>query len=207
MHYASNQQANHKPLAMSTKIQQMSDAITVLHNRVSVPRVTQPGPDDKTLAAICQAALRAADHALLRPWRFLLIRDEALQRLADLWEQAALVDNPQASAGELAAARSKALRAPLIIVGIASPREHPSVPLAEQHLSAGAALQNMLNAAYALGVGAVWRTGPMASHPVLRSGLGLQAHESLIGFLYMGTPSGPQRELKTESIDLHFKEW
>jgi nitroreductase len=184
----------------------MTDAISVLHNRVSAPRVTEPGPDETTLNAICQAALRAADHALLRPWRFLVIRNEALLKLADLWQQAALADNPHASADELAAARNKALRAPLIIVGIASPKQHPSVPEAEQHLSAGAALQNMLNAAYALGVGAVWRTGPMASHPVIREGLELLPHESLIGFLYLGTPTGPQRELKTESIDLYFKE-
>lgn len=185
----------------------MMDALTALQTRVSVSRVCAPGPDQQTQLQIFKAALRTADHGLLRPWRFLTIQGKSLDRLADLFAQATLAEAPDTSAAELNNIRSKALRAPLIVVGIASPKEHPKVPLAEQHLSAGGALQNMLTAAHALEVGAIWRTGPMASHPVVEQGLGVASHETIIGFIYMGTIDGATRELRDDPVSNYVQEW
>lgn len=185
----------------------MMDALTALQTRVSAPRVRAPGPDQQTLQQIIKAGFRTADHGLLKPWRFLIVQGESLNRLGDLFASATLADAPDTSAAELNNIRSKALRAPLILIGIASPRQHPKVPLAEQHLSAGGALQNMLTAAYALDVGAIWRTGPMASHNVVRQGLGLGDDESIIGFIYMGTVDGPMRELRDEPVHQYVQEW
>lgn len=183
------------------------DALTALHTRVSVSRVRAPGPDQATLQQIIKAGLRTADHGLLKPWRFLTIQGESLHRLADLFAQATLADAPQTSAAELQNIRGKALRAPLILVGIVSPKAHPKVPLQEQQLSAGGALQNMLTAAHALDVGAIWRTGPMATHAVVKHGLGLAEDESIIGFIYMGTIDGPTRELRDEPVSNYVQEW
>lgn len=185
----------------------MMDAITALHTRVSVSRVTEPGPDAATLDSICKAALRAADHALLRPWRFLRIQGEARQRLGDLFAQALLKDDPDTEQHIVEDMKGKPLRAPVIITGIVSPKDHPKVPVAEQHLSAGAAMQNMLVAAHALGVGAIWRTGDMASHPVVRSGLGLTEDEHIVGFLYLGSISGPLRPLPDMPVEDFFQDW
>lgn len=183
------------------------DALTALHTRVSVSRVCAPGPDALTLEHIIKAGLRTADHGLLRPWRFLLIRENSLEKLADLFAQASLSDAPDLNPGELVNIRAKALRAPLVLVGIVSPRAHPKIPVAEQHLSTAGALQNMLTAAHALNVGAIWRTGPMAEHPIVRKGLGLSDEESIIGYLYMGTIDGPVRQLQEESISTFVQDW
>lgn len=183
------------------------DALTALHTRVSVSRVTGPEPDQDTLDSIFKAALRAADHALLRPWRFLIIRGSSRNKLADLFAQATLADDPGCAEEALDSVRSKPLRAPLIIVGIVSPKNHPKVPLLEQQMSAAAALQNMLVAAHALGVGAIWRTGPMADHPVVKQGLGLDGHEEIAGFMYLGKADGPLRPLREESPTLYFQDW
>lgn len=185
----------------------MMDAITALHTRVSVSRVTEPGPDEATLDNICRAALRAADHAMLRPWRFLRLQGDARERLGELFALAQRHDDPHVEPRILDDARSKALRAPLIVVGIVSPKDHPNVPVAEQHLSAGAAMQNMLVAAHAQNVGAIWRTGAMATHPVVTEGLGLTGDEQIIGFLYLGTISGPVRPLPDETLDDYFQDW
>lgn len=183
------------------------DALTALHTRVSVSRVCAPGPDPLTLEQIIKAGLRTADHGLLRPWRFLLIKEHSLKKLADLFVKASLADTPDISAGELESVRSKALRAPLVLVGIACPRQHPKIPVAEQHLSTAGALQNMLTAAHALNVGAIWRTGPMAEHPLVREGLGINETETIIGYLYMGTVDGPVRRLPEESINSFVQDW
>jgi nitroreductase len=183
------------------------DALQVLHQRVSVSRVSDPAPDQATREAIFRAALRAADHGLLRPWRFLIIEGESRHRLGELWGKASQADNPEMTENDIQSARKKVLRAPMIVVGIVSPKAHPKVPESEQHLAAGAAMQNMLNAAYALDVGAIWRTGPMATHPVMREGLGLEAHESIIGFLYLGSIDGPMRSVREEALTDFFQEW
>ena len=49
------------------------DALQALHQRVSVPRLSEPAPKGDILANIQRAAFRAADHARMRPWRFLII--------------------------------------------------------------------------------------------------------------------------------------
>jgi nitroreductase len=183
------------------------DALTALHTRVSAPRVTAPAPDRQTLEKILKAGFRTADHGLLKPWRFLVVEGESLQRLADLFAEATRADAPESTETDINTMRNKALRAPLIIVGIACPKPDTKVPVSEQLLSAGGALQNMLTAAFALNVGAVWRTGPMATHPVVMQGLGLTDDESIIGFLYMGTIDGPLRKLPDEPIDAHVRYW
>lgn len=80
------------------------------------------------------------------------------------------------------------LRAPLLLVVIASPKEHAKVPRSEQVLSAGCAAHALLQAAHAQGLGAIWRTGELAYHPTVAKGLGLSAGEQVIAFIYLGTP-------------------
>lgn len=183
------------------------DAITALQQRVSAPRVKEAEPDDASLDAIYRCALRAADHGLIRPWRFLVIRGESRQRLGDLFAEASLQDTPELSSAEVEKVRNKALRAPVIVVGITSPRKHPKVPLLEQQQSTAAALQNIINAAFALDLGAIWRTGNMATHPLVKQGLGLTTDEEITGFVYLGEVDGPLRPLKPEDPAKYFKEW
>lgn len=183
------------------------NAIEALLGRNSAPRLEAPGPDAGQLDTICRAALRAADHALLRPWRFLIVRGESRRKLGELFVAASLESAPEMTVAEQDRLRGKTLRAPLIIVVIASHREHPGVPGIEQDLSAGAAAQNMLNAAHALGLGAMWRTGSMAYHPRVKRGFGLGGEEKIIGFVYLGTISGKAKTLREEDPADYFADW
>jgi nitroreductase len=157
--------------------------------------------------ALFQAALRAPDHGQLRPWRFLRIEGDALQRLADLFGASVLAENPGLSEEEVQSARSKALRAPLVIASISRAAEHPKITVLEQDMAAACATHAMLLAAHAQGIGAVWRTGPFAVHPVVREGLGLAAHEKLIAFLYIGQPEGPLRPLRELPVADYVQSW
>ena len=183
------------------------DALDVLHKRVSASRLTGPEPEPEQLQAIYKAALRAADHALLRPWRFLVIRGQARERLGELFADAALARKPELEPAKLEKTRSKALRAPVIVVAISSPKAHPKVPRLEQDLSTGAAVQNMLNAVYAQGLGAIWRTGDATEAPAVREGLGVKDKERIIGFLYLGHVDGPTRPAPDLAVEDYFHEW
>ena len=65
----------------------------------------------------------------------------------------------------------------------------------------------MLLAAFAQGVGEMWRTGEMAYSQMVNEGLGLTKNEKIIVFLYLGTVQGPPKPLKENDIDDFFQEW
>ncbi len=183
------------------------NAIEALCHRVSSGRLVAPGPDSEQRKVIFSAALRAADHGRLRPWRFLSVEGEGLNTLGELFAEVAKEDDPQISDSALDRFRNMPLRAPLIVVVIASCQSHPKVPELEQQYSAAAAAQNMLTAAFALGLGAVWRTGDMAYHPRVKKQLGLGEREHLVGFLYIGTREAPVSEPPSANCEDFFTPW
>ena len=170
------------------------DALDALLSRVSAPRLRAPAPDAAQRELLFRAALRAPDHGLLRPWRFLTVEAEAREQLGEVFAEALLAGSAEVSEEALAKARAMPLRAPLLVVVIARLQDHPKVPPQEQVIAAGCAAHAILLAAYAQGVGGVWRTGEMAYNARVAEGLGLSAEEQIVGFLYMGTP---ERELRT----------
>ena len=166
------------------------DALTALLTRNAASKLVEPAPAGDDLQKIITAALRAPDHARLRPWRFLTIGGNARYRLGSLYAQAYKRANPEATEEQLAKVQNKVLRAPLIVVVIVSLSEHPKVPKIEQQLSAASAAQNILLASHALGYAGIWRTGSMAYNSDVKQGLGLKENEEIVGFIYLGTRDG-----------------
>lgn len=183
------------------------DAIAVLHHRRSEAALGDPAPRGQVLENIQRAALTAADHATLTPWRFLQIRGDARHRLGELLVRAREAAEGPLSATERERTRNRPLRAPLLIVVIARCRTDTKVPEMEQIISAGAAAQNMLNAAYAQDVGAIWRTGGFAYDPTVKAGLGLAAGEHIVGFLYLGTVTAPRPPRPPREPEAFFRDW
>jgi len=168
------------------------EALDALLNRVSVPRLVEPAPNAAQREALFQAALRAPDHGQLRPWRFLTVEGAAREKLGQLLADAVQAKG-DASEAALDKARAMPLRAPLLVVAIARLQDHFKIPQSEQRLAAACAAHGILLAAYAQGVGAMWRTGDLAYSPHVAKGLGLAEGEEIIGFLYLGTPHSEPR--------------
>lgn len=162
----------------------MTAVIDALLNRSSEPRLEGPGPDRKTLDDVFACAARAPDHALLRPWRYLVVEGDGLKALGELFESTCDSDASQKQRDKLLQAP---LRAPMVIVGVACHQVHPKVPEQEQIMSAAVGMGYLLLALQSAGFGAMWRTGAMAHDPVVAEGLGLASHETITGFLYVGT--------------------
>lgn len=165
------------------------DAITALTQRVSVAKLGEPAPSKEQLDTLFKCASRAADHGLLRPWRFLTIAGTGREALGELFCRSALRDDPELSETLQDKLRNMPLRAPMLLLVIARLQEHPKVPELEQLLCAGAAAQNIVNAAYAQGLGVIWRTGDMAYNRHVLEGLNVAENERLVGYLYLGTPA------------------
>jgi nitroreductase len=183
------------------------DAITAITERVSVAQLTGPGPSQQQLEQLYTAAFRAPDHAWMRPWRYLTIRGEGLSTLGDVFVEAALKKNTDLAEDKIAKLRKKPQRAPLMIVAIANIQEHAKVPAVEQRLAVGAGIQNILIAAYAMGLGAIWRTGEIVNDEHVRGALGLKESEEILGFIYLGHVNCKLKKPPVLALEDYVQEW
>jgi nitroreductase len=166
-------------------------AIDALLTRHSARALTEPGPDEAALELILAAAVRAPDHGRLRPWRFVIVRGAARERFGDVLAAHLHRTHPQIGEDSLQRERLKAFRAPLMVVVAARCNpEVRKVPVVEQILSAGAAAHAMMLAALALGFNAMWKTGEPAYDGGVKTALGLEPNDAIVGFLYFGTEAG-----------------
>lgn len=178
-----------------------SEALALLLSRKSHNKLVLPAPTEQQLKIMFKAALRAPDHAQLKPWRYRVYQGEALLQLASIFVQASTTADPSISPEKAQKIEAKAMRAPLVVVASVCLVEHPKVPEIEQILSSGASVQNLLMAAHFQGVGAIWRTGELAFNSHLGELLDFAENEIVTGFIYLGTEIGVKREAKIPQIE------
>jgi nitroreductase len=162
----------------------------------SAKTMTSPGPSEAELELILGAAARVPDHGKLAPWRFITFEGKARADFGERLAECVLLDDPLASEERLRLERERFLRAPTIVAVVSRVREAIPIPEWEQILSAGAACQNLVLAAHALGYVANWITEWYAYHPRMRDELGLKSGERIAGFIYLGSTSVPLEERK-----------
>jgi len=179
----------------------------ILQQRVSVSKLQLPAPGPDILHEVFKAAVRAADHGMLQPWRFLIIEGDGLAALSQVFASAVLKSNPDISSSVVEKCRNMPTRAPMIIVAIAKCQLQSKVPRQEQVIACGAAVQNMLNAFFALGFGAIWRSGDMARDSYVNQELGVVEGEEIIGFIYVGTPVQPFKNPPDIDVNAFFSAW
>ena len=114
-----------------------SPVACAIETRRSVPLVSEPKATQQQITEAVRLALLAPDHRRLTPWRFVLVEgSEAFEKLAiavgggdpkfeDKWRQ-------------------KFARAPQILIALLSPVDSPKVPIEEQLMSLGAAIEHVL---------------------------------------------------------------
>lgn len=169
------------------------DALELLLNRHSNPRLVEPAPAGEQLHTIFKAGLRAPDHAALTPWEFIVFEGEQRHALGNILAEAAQAKGEAPDSIEKA--RNAPLRAPMIITVVAKVKPHDKVPRLEQEISAGCALMAMQMAALSLGFNGIWRTGWFAFDRSVHQAMGLGDADQIVGFLYLGTPQVEVRKL------------
>ena len=172
-----------------------------LQTRRSVPAkmLGLPVPDRAALLPLLTAAARVPDHGKLEPWRFLVLEQGAMSRLA------ALVTARAAALGydeeKTAKGAAQFETGHLAVVVISSPKASEKIPQAEQVLSAGAVCLSLVNAALAAGWGANWLSGwPSHDPEFVASGFGVRESETVAGIIHIGTarstpPDRPRPDL------------
>ena len=159
-----------------------------IFGRQTIKKVKQDPVPRELIEKILSAAAQAPNHHKVRPWRFIVLTGNGLKKLGDVMAGSFLDLNPDTPPEGLDKTRAIPLRAPVIIaIGVDKPAEANIIEI-ENISAASAAGQKMLLAAYALGLGAIWRTGKWASDPKVKEFLGLEVDQHIVGFIYLGYP-------------------
>ncbi|MDQ2857546.1 MAG: nitroreductase family protein [Candidatus Eremiobacteraeota bacterium] len=166
------------------------DVIEALRTRRSIGKLDGEVADDD-VRSLVEAALCAPNHKLTQPWRFTLVRGDARRRLGAVWAEVAAAATSldgTLRADFIAREAAKPLRAPALLVVSTRTAADPVVA-GEDFAATAAAAQNLLLAAHARGLGAIWRTGAMAYHPEIKAHLGLSPTDRIVAIVYVGRPA------------------
>lgn len=163
--------------------------ISYLQGRRSVAAnlLDAPGPDDDTIRDILKIASRVPDHGKLAPWRFIVIKGQARERLSTQFAAIALRKDPEMPAERREQEHMRLTRAPVVVAVVSRAAKHPKIPEWEQVLSAGAVCTFLYMAANAYGFAANWLTEWMGFDEEALALLGVAEDEQLAGFMHIGT--------------------
>ncbi len=178
--------------------------LRALAGRRSMARLdTEAAVPSEAVERALELAVLAPNHHMTQPWRFTVVSGDARRRAGE-----ALADEAVAQ-GRIAADRapleaSKWLRAPIVVAVSHTPADNPVTRL-EDRLACGAAIENLLLALEAQGLGAMWRTGASVASAAVKTVLGLDPGDEILAFVYVGqrladAPLPPRRRRAAREV-------
>jgi nitroreductase len=177
--------------------------LDAIRNRRSIGKMTDEIPPADLVRQVLEAGTWAPNHHLTEPWRFVVLQGEARVELGAVMRElaAARETDPEKREKAATSAAGKPLRSPVVVAIAVEPSPEPNVPEIEELSAGSAAAQNMLLAADALGLAAIWRSGWMAFTPEVRDHLGLSERAHVLGFIYLGYPAMERPVRSRRSVD------
>ncbi len=170
--------------------------LEAIASRRSRASVTGVAPGREELLPLIAAAASVADHASLRPWRLIELRDDARERLGAAFVAATGLEGKDAA--KLAA---KPLRASLLLAVVVVHKPNLKVPDWEQDAAAAGVAHLLSLLLHDAGWGVMWRTGPQTRSAPVRRLHQLADNEELLGWLYVGGVPETARDDPRTPID------
>jgi nitroreductase len=186
------------------KIERMMNVIRAIETRQSIGRVMQDPVPKELIERILESAVHAPNHRLTEPWRFHVFTGKGRGELARVRAEIARLqaeaegESEEMVAGRISRERKKAFRAP-VVIAVISKAGRDDVETLENYAACAAAVQNMQLTAHALGLGTMWRTGPVAYHDRMREFFGLKKDDTMVAHLYVGYPDMGERPRRREA--------
>ncbi|MDN4073143.1 nitroreductase family protein [Fictibacillus terranigra] len=186
------------------------DIFEAINTRRSIGLVKDDPVPEHLVEKILEAGTFAPNHYRTNPWRFFVISESGRNKLGELL--AAITKSgmneplSEEDQQKLENVKKKPLRAPVIIAVGVEPGVLQKVIHKEETAAVSASIQNMLLAAHALGLGAVWRTGAICYDDRVRSYFQLSDKGEMAGFIYLGYPIKAPAAIKRKSFH-EFTKW
>jgi nitroreductase len=171
------------PNMMGRNALEPQEVLDLIKSRRSRRKFAAREVDQSLVEAVLEAGRWAPSGQNNQPWRFVVVRDEGVKaRLAGFTHYGKIIEN-----------------APVVIpVFIHLPSMYNET---KDHQSMGACLQNMLLAAEALGLGAVWLGEILKNAEGVREALGLGSELALMAVVAMGWPAAGNEQSQRKPLD------
>jgi len=171
------------------------DAYDAIARRTST-RAFQDRPVPRALVErLLEAAVRAPNHKLTEPWRFAVLTGASRDRLADLRRAHRATRFPDPAAPEAAKAIEKTWRETRetpAVVAVLCALADDAVRREEDVAAAWMAVQNLLTAATAEGLGSYVRTGGILQDPGVAALVQLPAGHAALALVSLGYPAADE---------------
>lgn len=178
------------------------ELLAALEARRTVKLFTGEAVPREILLELCRAAILAPNHRLTQPWRFGIADQPAIARLASLLRQPgfAVGGDPRKleSMAERLATCGGLIQVTCLLAGDAGQRQ-------EDRDAAAAAVENLLLAAVARGLGTLWSTSSLFARPEVVRWFGADPQaESHVATVWVGRsghqPPPPARKPLAEVV-------
>jgi nitroreductase len=169
----------------------MGEPTDLLLTRRSIGKVAPDALPEAAVTRLLAAAVQAPNHHLTEPWRFIVLEGSARRRVGEAHAHAYRRANPAAGEDALERERQRLERAPTVVVCVLRTDQRDPVTAREDRDAVACAVQNILLAAHAEGLAAMWRTGPMVEEPDVHAALNLESGDQIVAFVYVGMPLSP----------------
>ena len=166
-----------------------------------------PGPNEEQIEQLLTIGSRVPDHKRLIPWRFLIFQGQYRADFGEILAKVYQENNPNDKPERIELERQRFSRAPLVIAVVSSPDLDNTIPEWEQILTSGAVCQNILIAAHAMGFASQWLSEWYAYDKRIKKALGLEKHEAIAGFMYIGSVGGEPSERKRPNLKSIVMNW
>ncbi len=183
-------------------------AITeIIEKRRSIfpPMYTGEKVDNDLIYKLLQNANQAPSHKKTHPWRFHIVADNGLKRLADFFQK---TYKENMSPDEFKDIKYKKLgtnplkASHVIAIGMSLSPE-AGLPEWEETAAVAAAIQNLYLSVTAAGLGGYWSSPPLMIRHIHKI-IDLDSNEKCLGFFYIGVPQD-SLELKVDKGDVNEK--
>jgi len=168
----------------------LMDLHEAIHGRRSIKQFTGRVIGREEIERLLEAAVQAPNHRLTQPWRFYVLGPKARRAYGEVLgsRKARKVEDPEAAraVAEKVAAQEAAL--PGMIVVSMTLDQSPEVR-EEDFAATMMAVQNLLLAAHAAGLGTHVKSGAILEDPRTRAAVGVGENERIVATIQLGEPA------------------
>jgi nitroreductase len=168
------------------------DAITAIMKRTSVRHFRSDPVSRELIERVLECAVRAPNHKLTEPWRFVVLTGRARDRFAQIRARHRLKRFADPESEEARAAADKVKRegmeTPVYLIVMVAVNED-EITREEDYAAAMMATANIVTAAQSLGLGTYLRTGGVMRDPRLLELAAVPESFRVVGILSLGYPA------------------
>jgi len=163
-----------------------SDAFAAIENRRSQRKFLEKPVDRETLMRLFDAAVLAPNHKMTEPWGFLVLGENAKRVYGETKAMRKVGDPTDAAGAEKAARIIDDIMAIPTIVAVTQKLTDDAVRREEDYAAVWMAIENMLIAATAIGLGTKIHTGDILSEIPVRREFGVEEDERIVAIIDIG---------------------